>query len=159
MTAIDSVDEDDGAIDGLGNVGDSMWNGGAVVYEFNAGILGNLPTHVGLVWTDGLGTNTTFSAFDAQGQLLGQIVANIVADGNFLGGTGEDRFFGFSNIGSIASISMSNNSAIEVDHLQYGYMSSTPPPPPPTPGVPVPATLLLFGAGLFAAGLRSKIGH
>ena len=27
-TAVDSVDEDDGAIDSLGNIGDSMWNGG-----------------------------------------------------------------------------------------------------------------------------------
>src|SRR5215204_4406309 len=51
----DSVDGDDGAIDGSGSDGHSLWSNFASSYfqfDFDAGTLDALPTHVGLVWTD-----------------------------------------------------------------------------------------------------------
>lgn len=69
----DSVDADDGAIDGSGLSGDSFFSGfGATGFSFNAGVLGSLPDSVGIVWTDGAGT-ATFQAFDADGNLLGSL--------------------------------------------------------------------------------------
>jgi hypothetical protein len=63
----DSVDADDGAINGSGLGGDSYFTGNGaagVRFTFNAGVLGGLPTSAGLVWTDGGGgTPVTFTVF------------------------------------------------------------------------------------------------
>jgi hypothetical protein len=147
-TAHDSVDADDGVIDGSGLSGDSYFSGSGaagISFTFNAGVLGALPDSVGIVWTDGDGT-TTFQAFDAANVLLGTIgPVAIATPGSFFGQTDEDRFFGFTNSGGISRIFISNTSGgIEVDHLQYGLTSSG-------PGLPEPATLALLGAAL--AGL------
>src|SRR5438477_7131672 len=62
----DSVDADDGVIDGSGLNGDSYFssNGaGGVTFTFDAGVLGSLPTDAGIVWTDGAGgSQITFQA-------------------------------------------------------------------------------------------------
>ena len=66
--AVDSVDLDDGVIDGLsttGNLGRSYF-GGNFTFNFSAAILGNLPTSVGIVWTDGGGL-ISLEAFDQNG--------------------------------------------------------------------------------------------
>ena len=91
-TIIDSV-RDDGLPTGpcpqasAPNPCDSYFNpGGTVTITFNAGVLGGLPTHVGLVWTDGNGITVTFSAAGPGGP-LGSIVASGLNDGNFFGGT------------------------------------------------------------------------
>jgi hypothetical protein len=122
----DSVDVDDGAIDGSGTNGRSLFanNGaGGLTFVFNSGILGTLPTHVGVVWTDGAGL-ISFEAFDAANVSLG-IINGSHADGTFFGTTAEDRFYGASNAGGISSIKIWNASGgIEVDHLQYGSLSS-----------------------------------
>ncbi len=117
---VDSVDADDGVIDGYGR-GESLWADGAtgLTFTFDAETLGGLPTYAGVVWTDGSGT-TRFEAWDAQGNSLGSIEANI-ADGTFASTTDEDNFFGQINSGGISAIKISNTSGgIEVDHLQYG---------------------------------------
>src|SRR6185369_15112619 len=65
----DSVDADDGQIDGSGLNGDSFFtgNGGAgITFHFEENTLGGFPTHAGIVWTDGSGL-VTFEAFDASG--------------------------------------------------------------------------------------------
>jgi hypothetical protein len=52
----DSVDADDGVIDGSGLNGDSYFSGSGaagISFTFNAGALGSLPTSGGIVWTDG----------------------------------------------------------------------------------------------------------
>ena len=62
--ARDSVDFDDGAIDGSGVTGSSWFSGSGstgVQYTYTSS---DLPTAFGLVWTDGAGS-ITFSAFDA----------------------------------------------------------------------------------------------
>jgi hypothetical protein len=140
----DSVDEDDGAIDGSGTNGHSFFGNGptGITFQFDDSTLGKLPTHAGLVWTDGEGT-ITFEAFDRNGVSLGTIGPfsdpGVVPDSNFSGGTDEDRFFGATNDSGISKIFISNTSGgIEVDHLQFGNAAAEPPPPPPN-GIPLPA--------------------
>ncbi len=148
----DSVDADDGAIDGSGLLGDSFFSGNGsagITFTFS----GTLPTHAGLVWTDGSGT-ISFSASGPGGALAACTVTNfsvpgVVPDGSFNGETGEDRFFGCSDPGGISSIFISNTGGgIEIDHLQYGRLG-------PSSAVPEPATLLLLGTGL-AFGSRRR---
>ena len=127
----DSVDADDGAIDGSGTNGHSFFSGsgpGGITFTFDAVALGGLPTQAGIVWTDGAGT-TLFEAFGPGGVPLGQIGPVAIADASNFGETAEDRFFGVTNPGGISSIRISNSSGgIEVDHLQYGFFSAAPLP-------------------------------
>ena len=120
----DSVDGDDGTINGTGLAGDSYFsaNGSAGIrFTFNAAVLGSLPTHAGVVWTDGAGT-TSFEAFNAQGVSMGVQGPFNIADLSNSGTTGEDRFFGVYNRGGISSILIRNTvGGIEVDHLQYAF--------------------------------------
>ncbi len=136
---IDSVDADDGVIDGSGLGGHSLFGSGTpgITFTFSAATLGALPTRVGIVWTDGSGT-TSFEVFDAMGGSLGTIGPVSIADGSFGGTTAEDNFFGVTFAGGISSIRISNTAGgIEVDHLQYGLYTVTGtvcsgPTPPPT---------------------------
>jgi RHS repeat-associated protein len=121
----DSVDGDDGVINGTGLAGDSYFsaNGSAGIrFTFNAAVLGTLPTHAGIVWTDGSG-GITFEAFDAQGVSMGvRGPFNNIADLSNSGTTGEDTFFGVYNRGGISAIRIANTAGgIEVDHLQYAF--------------------------------------
>jgi hypothetical protein len=139
---IDSVDADDGSIDGSGSNGHSFFagNGAAgITFTFNQTTLGAFPTQVGIVWTDGDGT-TTFEAFDPVGGSLGTIGPVSIAIPPNSGETAEDRFFGVTSAGGISAIKISNSSGgIEVDHLQYGlFQGATISPcglgaPTPTP--------------------------
>ena len=149
----DSVDEDDGVVDGSGQDGMSFFGGGAVGFDFSFDevTLGGLPTHVGIVWTDGAAVNeVTFEAFNGSNNSLGSIVAGGIGDGNFQNGTAEDRFFGVIDLGGISRITIRNSmligggSGIEADHLQYGLP------------VPIPATLPLLVFGLAGLGLRRR---
>lgn len=120
---IDSVDVDDGTLDGTCQPGcDDLWANGSVTFTFDAAALGGLPTHVGLVWTDGgPGSTVTLEAFDAAGTSLGTRAGTGFADGAFTGGTAEDRFFGVRWAGGVRQVRLSNTSGgIEVDHLYYG---------------------------------------
>jgi hypothetical protein len=117
----DSVDCDDGAIDGSGLMGDSFFSGFAdITFTFDANVLGSLPTRAGLVWTDGgLGSLVTFEAFDASGNLLGTISATN-GDSSNNGTTAEDRFHGAIYPEGIGSIRIRNaGGGIEIDHVQY----------------------------------------
>lgn len=149
----DSVDADDGAIDGSGLQGDSWFFGGASTgFTFNAAALGGLPTHVGIVWTDGpFGTPVSFIAMNADGTAAACSIGPAAgfANNSFNGETAEDRFFGCVDAGGISSIQVinQNGGGIEVDHLQYGLAVAAPPVPEPAS-----VTLLLLGAA--AAGYR-----
>ena len=150
-SAIDSVDGDDGVIDGSGSNGASIFDPTSMMFTFDASILGALPTNAGIVFTDGTPNSLyTFEAFDQNGTSLGSVSA-ILGDTLFYGTTAEDRFFGATNVGGISSIFITDNNGwnyLEVDHLQYGLVP-----------VPVPATMLLFStgiAGLAVSRIRKK---
>lgn len=118
----DSVDADDGVIDGFGKAGRSLFQSAGntgVTFTFNAATLGSLPTYVGIVWTDGFAT-ITFEAFDNNGVSLGT-VQGAHADGSTAGTTGEDRFYGAVFAGGISKVKLKNSSGgVEMDHLQFG---------------------------------------
>ena len=149
----DSVDADDGAIDGSGTAGHSFFSqftNTSLTITFNAAALGgSLPTHAGIVWTD-VGENyfaegvfgpqpVTFSATNNIGASLGGIGPFSIGDGVITGTTDEDRFFGVFNADGISSITidMGVRNNWEVDHIQYGYAV-----------VPIPAAVWLFSSGL-----------
>jgi hypothetical protein len=157
----DSVDADDGTIDGSGLAGDSFFASGfpGITFTFSAAVLGALPSHAGIVWTDGAGT-ISFSASGPGGALVPCSISGFsaagVPDGSFSGTTGEDRFFGCSDPGGISSIHIENSAGgIEVDHLQYGLIAA--PGPGPTPGVPGPAGLVLLGSGLIGLAATAAL--
>jgi hypothetical protein len=145
----DSVDADDGLIDGSGSLGDSFFTSvGAtgVRFTFSAAALGSLPTSAGLVWTDGGGTSVTFSAFGPGDVLLFTQTVSGFADGSNGGTTAEDRFLGVVDAAGISAIFISNpGGGLEVDHLQYGGGVSV-------AAVPEPETYALMLAGLASLG-------
>lgn len=128
--ATDSVDCDDGVIDGLGRGGHSYFGDGAsgITFIFNAAALGGrLPQRAGIVWTDGVHNSTPnsvhFQAYNASNQLIGEI-AGTHPDNSSSGETGEDRFYGVEYGPGILKIRIYQTAGccgIEVDHLQYGF--------------------------------------
>ena len=148
----DSVDEDDGVIDGSGLLGDDYFSSSGpsgISFVFDAAVLGSLPTHAGLVWTDGA-NSIFFEAFDQNGISLGTRMGDH-ANASINGETIDDRFYGAVHAGGISRIFIASGVAgIEIDHLQYGVRA--------TSTVPEPATVLLVGAGLLgvAAGAHRR---
>lgn len=145
----DSVDADDGTIDGSGLGGFSVYSGNTLStfrFEFDAAALGSLPTYAGIVWTDvgnvlsgnlGFG-GVTFRAFGPGNVSLGSIGPFLLGDGIATGTTAEDRFFGVIDSGGISAIEISMDNSVdwEVDHLQYGVQA-----------VPEPGSLALMLSG------------
>lgn len=139
----DSVDADDGSIDGAGSAGHSLFSGGGqpnLIISFNATALGgHLPTHVGIVVTDigqtssgppGIGV-VTLTGEATNATPLGFLVKTNFGNGSLLGNspgaTTEDRFLGVSSMLGIAHIRLflTNSADWEVDHLQFGYASES----------------------------------
>lgn len=149
------------SVEGSGPGGHSFFAAGAagITFTFNAAALGgNLPTDVGIVWTDGDGPNRTFSAFDASHTLIG----TIIDPSQLFFSTGGDgvpsnyRFFGATDPAGISSIFIANdNGGIEVDDLQYGFLSQS-------TGAPEPSTLttslLAFGV-LIGVAARGRLAR
>lgn len=143
----DSVDADDGRIDGscgpqtsTSGCG-SLFNGGRLTVTFQGA---GAPTAFGLVWTDGAtAINVTVSATAADGSSLGSVTYGGIGDGSNSATTAEDRFFGVQFAGGIRSLTVVNSGGgIEVDHLQYGVMAA----------VPEPGTWALMAVGALALG-------
>ena len=134
----DSVDADDGVIDGDGRDGHSYWQlqgTEGFTISFDEEALGGLPTLVGFVWTDGnVDGLFRLEAFDANGvSIFEAVLGNLVHTGT----TEEDRFIGVEFAGGIASLFLSTSfGGIEIDHLQYASI------------VPLPAPLALGLVGL-----------
>lgn len=126
-TAIcDSVDGDDGVIDGSGAAGHSFFSYGGttgITFTFDDAAIGGFPTSAGVTWTDaGAFASVSFEAFDASGASLGLYGPFNLADGTYYGTTAEDRFFGIANRAGISAIHVATSSGgIEVDHVQYSF--------------------------------------
>jgi len=141
------------SVEGPGPLGHSFFagNGAAgITFTFDAAVLGHLPTHVGIVWTDGDGPNRTFKAFDASNALIGTIIdptQKFFSTGGD-GDTSNYRFFGATDPAGISSIFIANDGGgIEVDDLQYGLSSI------PEPGT-LALTILPMGILVTGAVLR-----
>jgi hypothetical protein len=136
----DSVDGDDGTVGGSGTDGYSIasnFSTSSFTFNFSQTILGNYPTHAGIVWTDvgrnnggdpfpaDLINNVVFEAFDPAGLSLGQIGPFSLGDSEIVGQTAEDRFFGVINYLGVSKIriSMPGLNNWSVDHLQYGFLT------------------------------------
>ena len=153
----DSVDADDGTIDGRGIAGSSWFSDGTTsvfTITFDAALLTALPTHVGVAWTDvGLidpggppGTaGVNFEAFGPGSSPIGG-VGDMLGDGAVDGGTAEDRFFGVENPTGVSSIRIAVTGSVdwEIDHLQYGAINP----------IPEPEQWLLMALGLGALAWR-----
>jgi hypothetical protein len=118
-THCDSVDADDGEIDGFGFDG-SSWVGTVAADGIEVHFDQPYPTAAGMVWTDGYGV-VTFEAFYDLFQSLGTVGPVDIADDSQDGTTAEDHFFGVHYAEGITSIKLTCISGnIEVDHVQYG---------------------------------------
>jgi PEP-CTERM motif len=142
------------SVEGPGPLGHSLFSGSGaagITFTFNAGVLGGLPTDVGIVWTDGDGPNRTFKAFDQNGSLIGTITDSTQKFYS-TGGDGDPanyRFFGAINAGGISSIFIANDSGgIEVDDLQYGLSANI-------GGVPEPSTWAMMILGFAGVGFMA----
>ena len=122
----DSVDADDGVVDGTGQSNERghayFSRGNSIEVRF-----AELVTAAGLVWTDGdqrLRT-VTFESFDQDGNSLGVLDAGKLGDAVYTGTTNEDRFlgvrYGEGVSTGVSSIVISNvgGRGIEVDHIQF----------------------------------------
>ena len=134
----DSVDADDGVIDGSGTDGHSYWQlqgTEGFTISFDKEALGGLPRLVGYAWTDGnVDGLFRLEAFDNMGVSVFEVVlGNLVHTGT----TEEDRFIGVEFARGIASLFLSTSfGGIEIDHLQYASI------------VPLPAPLAMGLLGL-----------
>lgn len=129
----DSVDCDDGVIDGSGKQGRSYYGNGnpGLTFTFSAAAFGGkFPQRVGIVWTDGVHNSTPnsvhFEAFDSEGIKLGEITGSH-PDSSVNSETAEDRFYGIELASGISKIRIWQTAGccgIEVDHLQYGFIGA-----------------------------------
>ena len=110
----DSVDADDGTVDGSGTNGRSLF-GNAMRIDFTA----PFPTAAAMVWTDGSNVTQTFEAFGSDGQSLGVVGPVALGDASVQGTTGEDRFFGVREPDGISAIRFLDNNLTEIDHVQF----------------------------------------
>jgi hypothetical protein len=102
----------------------------SITFTFGAALLGALPTHAGLVWTNlGLANvrkgfdSVLFEAFDTMNNSVGLVGPSALGDGLFAGQTVEDRFFGITSASGIGSvrISLLNSTQQGLDNLQYDF--------------------------------------
>jgi hypothetical protein len=144
----DSVDADDGDVDGLGRDGHSLASGLTLTlptnppfhqlliqFEFDKTELGFLPTSLGFVWTDGPPSSSlSIRIVTSDGSEFVTEGIHDLGDASRDGGTYEDVFVGITGTVGFRTVTifggirgeLSSFSAIEIDHLQYGVLVPEP---------------------------------
>lgn len=119
---VDSVDCDDGSVDGKCTNCDARWGNGSIEVTFDGTTLGELPTHVGMVWTDGGGgASVTITGYDAADAVIYTETVEGIGDASIYGTVEEDRFFGIVHYQGVKRVVVVNSTGgVEIDHLQYG---------------------------------------
>jgi hypothetical protein len=150
-TLTDSVDGDDGVIDGYGNGGHSLLSRAyqiefsnppsiylSVGLDFDADALGFAPTALGFAWTDGPGIGSVaIHLFDNENRLISANIWGVpfhepLGDHGFDGATMEDRFYGVfepSGFRRAVITTLTQDASVgsfELDHLQYGLIVPEP---------------------------------
>jgi|GEM_PF-3600766 len=157
-----SVDADDGLIDGSGADGasgtsvtifanaDFTFFFNEIEFEFDASELGFLPTAVGFVLTDGAGSMSGLTVYDADGNAGNFDTTELLLDPLT---TSDDRFIGIINPNGISRLQMGRTiitasgdfNTPRIDHLQYGLL------------VPEPSTILSLSIAGVLFGVRLAI--
>lgn len=165
-TLASRIDVDRSSVSGSGNSGYTWYFNGvsSITFTFSAALLGALPNHAGLVWTDaGLANvrkgfdSVLFEAFDTANNLLGIIGPSALGDGLFAGQTAEDRFFGITSASGIGSVRISLIHSTEqgLGKLQYDLTKFTPFSADPDPA----ATLAVLVVGRTGDGFKRRRLH
>lgn len=142
----DSVDADDGVIDGFGKAGHSFLTAGRnITFTFTSPV-----SAAALVLTESKGP-VTFHVFGANMVSLGSFGPFSLNDAQTTGQTAEDRFFGVHASGIRAIRLTSTMAGMEVDHVQFGNAGAGVPTPEPT-------ALVLLGLALAVLGARRRPG-
>src|SRR4051812_8186344 len=135
-----SVDSDDGTIDGMGRNGRALMStiytnnlvnpptySSYVGVGFDSSQLGYLPTDVGFVWTYGpLNSVVRLGVYDGNSNEIGYKIFPGIGNGND-NDTTDDRFFGVLSSEGIGSILITTSypgdtAFFEMDHFQYGLL-------------------------------------
>lgn len=154
-----SVDSDDGLIDGDGTGGHSMAANAYVVFPtdpphswsdlrfgFDSTELGFHPNAFGFVWTDGIAPNKVrIEVFGGDWQLLGQGEFQGLG-GALPGDTSDDRFLGVVSSApfefvQITSMYPGSPDTFQIDHVQYGLIAV---PEPSTTAMGIASLSLLL---------------
>ncbi len=120
----DSVDGDDGAIDGLGSAGHSYRceSGGTVSIAIAAAAFGGTyPERLAFAWTDGpAGSTLTLTITTGANQAFVRTVGPL-GDSSQAGTTAEDRLVAITASDGVKSVQIasSGNGPFEIDHVQY----------------------------------------
>lgn len=144
----DSVDADDGRIDGFGRDGHSLASGVyftapmippshqfPIEFEFDEREFGFLPNAFGFVWTDGPpSSGLSIRIVTATGRAFSTEALVGLGDGARDGQTFEDFFVGVIGTEAIRTVTISggirgelpSSPAIEIDHVQYGQIVAEP---------------------------------
>jgi hypothetical protein len=140
----DSIDGDDGSINGLGIAGNSFRStyyndtvlddniSTALRFHFEPSVTGQYPTAFGFVWTDGeINSRVEAGIRDLNGDThLVFYPQHSLGDAFASGGTAEDRFFGIVSSVGIVEVSfgtlypeegLDRRRTFELDHLQFAY--------------------------------------
>jgi hypothetical protein len=160
----DSVDSDDGILDGVGNGGHSLAANAFIVFPidppqsrsyirfgFDRLSLGFYPNAFGFVWTDGISSNDILiELFDEQWQLLAENRFERLGDDLLTGQTAEDRFLGVVSTTYFAYVRITSMYAgspytFEIDHVQYGLVNV----PEPVSILPILESVILLSPQKF----------
>ena len=160
----DSVDADDGVIDGDGTAGHSYLTATSsccstqyLIVDFAAASLPSLPTHVGFVFTNAFTPiNLAIEVFDGGGASLGSMSYPGFAPAGGIS-TANAQFFGASDPAGISRIEFAyggTSTSMEFDHFQYGSVVAV---PVPAVGSLGQALLALGIAGLGGVACRHRV--